>query len=66
MICYRDRSYCSASTDGRCHNYQCDRQYTEMERQKAALWWKEFRRRGEPPVAFADFWPNCTIRVPAP
>lgn len=55
MICYRDRTYCGASTDGRCLNTSCDRFFTEQDKKDAERWW------GKPgaPVAFSDFSKDC-------
>lgn len=55
MICYRDRAYCSASTDGRCVNIDCDRFVTVIERDAS-------QREGLP-LALADMSEGCGVMV---
>lgn len=58
MICYKDKSWCSASLgdpNERCKNYLCDRNFTQEEKNKAIKWWgnvdfpysnKDFKKEG--------------------
>lgn len=59
MIVFRDRAFCAASiglNSPLCSNYNCHRQFTEMQRQAAERWMKN------PPVSVGDFWHGCDIR----
>ena len=58
MMCWRDRSFCSASVR-RCVNKECDRFFGPEQQRQADAWWGE----GEAPVAFMDFEPDCDIVV---
>jgi hypothetical protein len=56
MLCYKDRTYCAAS----CANHECDRQFTQADRDQATKWW------GGPdfPVALCDFSAGCSDYQP--
>lgn len=58
MICYRDKTFCSAS----CLTVDCHRQFTADDRERAERWW------GKPgaPVAFSDFSQRCAEYLPTP
>lgn len=51
MICFKDRTFCSAM----CRTYQCHRQFTDELHQQARDWWGG----DDAPVAFCDFSSNC-------
>ena len=54
MICYKDRTFCSASYD-KCKNFSCYRYLTLDEEQRA------FDKHI--PIAFADFYTDCKERI---
>lgn len=56
MICFRDRSFCSA----KCLTKDCDRQFDEEQRKVAEEWW------GGPnaPVGYMDFSNSCPDYTP--
>lgn len=56
MICYQDRTYCSAD----CSWASCPRKFTEEDRRAARKWWG-----GDgAPVAFAGFSLDCANYSP--
>lgn len=57
MLCFRDSAFCAASMDGRCSNYLCARQFTEMQRQASERWMKDA------PISVGHYWNRCTIRI---
>ncbi len=66
MMCFRDRSFCSASVT-RCVNTECDRFFGPKQQAEADAWWEE----PGAPVAFMNFEPYCgivikTVRMLAP
>ncbi len=58
MICFRDMSFCLASTSGQCVNTECDRFFGDGQRAAAEAW------RG--PVDFLNHWDGCADRKPCP
>lgn len=60
MICYKDKTFCSAP----CAVDSCPRKFTEADRQGAERWWSGLP--GEPPVAFADMRVGCPDFTPRP
>lgn len=63
MMCFRDRSFCSASVT-RCVNESCDRFFGPKQQAEADRWWVECE--GDAPIAFMDFEPGCLIVVRPP
>lgn len=66
MMCFRDRSFCSASVT-RCANTECDRFFGPEQQAEADAWWEE----PGAPVALMDFESGCdkvvkTVRILAP
>jgi hypothetical protein len=55
MICYKDRTYCTAIGD-KCANDRCDRAFTNGVEASAAAFGL--------PVALSDLWEVCSIRIP--
>lgn len=53
MMCYKDRTFCSA----KCKTYNCNRNYTDAIRQEAREWWNH--DPDNVPVAFSDFSKGC-------
>ena len=51
MLCYRDRTYCLASADGRCSNNNCYRFLSEMDEKRA--------EKLDLAIAFSDFYEGC-------
>lgn len=57
MICFLDRTFCSAYGD-MCSNSDCIRALTPELRSRGKVWWggDDF------PIAFSDFWEGCLER----
>ena len=51
MICYKDRSFCSAP----CKTFTCSRQFTDEIHLAAREWWGS----DEAPIALSDFSKTC-------
>lgn len=39
MLCYRDKSWCSSYLRLECVNHNCNRAFTEQDREYAKQWW---------------------------
>ena len=71
MMCFRDRSFCSASVT-RCVNENCHRFFGPKQQAEADAWWAGFNRPDKiAPVATMNFYPGCpivieTVRMLAP
>ena len=63
MLCYKDRTYCSASRNS-CFNRACSRFFSEQDGVGADLWWKGFKNSDPTPVAFGPYHVNCEDIVP--
>lgn len=59
MMCYRDRTYCSAYGDT-CINHNCDRAVTEAVHAAAVKWWGS---NEDAPIAYSDLSRVCTKKV---
>jgi hypothetical protein len=58
MICFKDRTFCSASSGrghNKCMNETCYRFLTEAECKRA--------EELELPIAYSNFWDNCNERI---
>ena len=53
MICFLDRTFCSAP----CRNHNCHRNYTDEIHEAARRWWDH--DPDNVPVAFMDFSKTC-------
>lgn len=62
MICYRDRSFCTAYGET-CFNHQCDRALTDEETRRAARWWSSFGSDDPAPIAMMDMSRGCADLV---
>ena len=60
MLCYKDKSFCSA----KCAETHCHRQFTDKERENADKWWATWGSTHPVPVAFSDFSPTCPAYIP--
>lgn len=54
MICYKDKTFCTASGT-RCKNEKCYRFLSEAEGIRAQM--------HELPIAYSDFWDICEDRI---
>ncbi len=54
MICYKDKTFCSASND-RCFNTKCYRFLSDDERERS--------KRVGLPIAYSDFFDICKERM---
>ena len=61
MICFKDKTFCSAFR-ANCSNHQCHRAFTASEKHAADLWWAGMS--GEPPIAMSDLSENCPAIIP--
>ena len=52
MMCFKDRSFCSASED--CEVKSCNRNFNTHQQKLAEQWWKGMKR--EPPVSFQPYF----------
>ena len=59
MICYKDKTFCSA----KCSTQTCYRYFGEEEREGARRWW--YHDPDNAPIAFSDFSSNCVNYVEA-
>lgn len=55
MICFRDKTYCSANAFGNCTNDQCPRAFTNEVQEQAIEWWGDKNA----PIALSDFSGSC-------
>jgi len=60
-LCYLDRAFCDASTEGRCINTSCYRFFGPDQRAAAERWWGS----SEAPVAFL-VGHSCDALIPPP
>jgi hypothetical protein len=58
MICYRDKTFCSAE----CLNMSCHRQFTPEVDKGSQEWWSHDPDNA--PVAFSDFSGDCPEYIP--
>ena len=58
MICFKDRTFCSAD----CKTFSCHRQFTDELHQQARDWWGHDPDNA--PVAFSDFSDTCQSYQP--
>lgn len=58
MICFKDKTFCSAATNGICDNDKCWRFFTENDQEDLNKWNSTFSA-GAGPIAYADFSYNC-------
>ena len=60
-LCYKDKSFCSASEQ--CRNKECYRYFGKEQQEDAKKWWDTFGvwegKPEEAPIAFMDFSANC-------
>lgn len=56
MMCYKDRTFCSA----KCANKACFRYFDEVTQEAANKWWGS----DTPPIAFCDFSKGCEAFAP--
>ena len=61
MICFKDKTFCSASHK-RCVNDNCHRYFSENEQAQARAWFGS----DHAPVAFADFSVGCADIIAPP
>ena len=59
MICYKDKTFCTASVakENTCTNKACFRFFSEEDRVGSRKWWNHDPDHA--PVAFADFSVGC-------
>ena len=57
MICYRDKTFCSAS----CANRDCTIRLTPEVYKAAKKWWG--KASGDAPIAFTDYSKTCPAFV---
>ena len=57
MICYRDRTFCSAP----CFNKSCSRLLTEQVKEGARKWWGS----DSAPIALSNFSEDCEAFQPS-
>lgn len=60
MICFLDRTFCSASD--MCKETKCFRNFTSELKAESEEWWKDCE--GSPPVAWSDFSDTCPAYNP--
>ena len=53
MICFMDKTFCSAS----CSTVECHRNWNDKLEEAAKVWWDSIS--DVPPVAFSDFSDTC-------
>jgi len=58
MICFLDRTFCSA----KCRNDTCSRQFTDELHERARKWWEHDPNNA--PIAFSDFSRTCKEYLP--
>ena len=58
MMCYKDKSFCSAE----CLNKSCHRQFTKEMDKGSRKWWSH--DPDNVPVAFTDFSGDCPVYIP--
>jgi len=58
MMCYKDKSFCSAE----CLNKICHRQFTTEMEKSSRKWWSHDLDNA--PVAFMDFSGSCEAYIP--
>ena len=59
MICYRDRSYCSAADI--CATTPCDRRVDDEVMADAERWWEGFNSDDPVPIAYMDLSTVCLL-----
>lgn len=66
MICYKDKTFCSAS-EIFCGNQSCHRYFGPEQREGANRWWKTFMDNKKapigPPIAMSDFSVDCPYQT---
>lgn len=55
MMCYKDKTFCLASTNETCKNDKCWRFFSNEERANSIKWWGS----DDAPIALGDFSYGC-------
>jgi hypothetical protein len=64
MICFKDKTFCSASQVD-CVNDKCRRYFGPKEQAEADAWWKRFNAPSDPdhgpPISLSNMKKGCAI-----